>query len=1178
MLSDIKPDFPTANKVVNNVSEAYVTLKGNHSNVTCRFNADASLPEQGRPSTVWKVRKVFTKTQMNILDPDELRNEIAARLGQSTANIKRGNYTISKAPYYWVDAKIKGTPGTGNGGVGQRIQLQPFSGGSAFNISPYGFRAGMLVHKMTAGYASIAQANSKDVYGYCFHMEAANSLDVDLTESATFSADDLVRLFIPIRAGDIVHVDNVVGDVNGSHVITEITYSEMPAPTSQIQSIGQNEVKVGSIQKRTIWQNVTGAAADAVETAAPHQNPPKSTQLASFDGTFSYPANNRIEWTAGTLQTSDQTAYQIVASGTGSTSGTSDATHGLGSNGMVGTNKYVVYVDPEGENPDTNAYHIKTILIGSYAQDRDNIRLGSAMAGVNKPSFWFDGNLVSDGTPGLVEGDTIIHNETMTTALLKKGARAWTTDLEIKGTAFNAITWDNGTADTNATLTFANGDTVTINTGAATGIAAGTHYLYLNGVTGAIAPSLTTTHGTAIGDAKILLATVTVTSATDGDKPTIFPFTGKKPTLSAVVLAADLIIADHIRTRTITADRMVTQTLTANEIAANTITANEIAANTIGTNRLTVAARTEISEKTKTHVGTSAPSGPRLNDIWFDTGPDPVVIKVYDGSSWVIRNQNSEEVEPGNKITQITGAGTTPTSSTGSPQTLGDRVINITDFLEWSWDTNISGSNKWRGVIVADAINNATTTIDGGFINTQKIVLNDGGASNTIFATGGVTGTANPPPTNPGARIEMDYTGLYGYSSSGTSNKQFYLLSSNGKAYFGAGAVVADSSGLTITNNATDGNFSTSSLMQFKVGGNLKGYIRPFTSPDNMLAIGTIDDGTLRLGSPPGGGGGNSNSPNTESIQLHAQYIGIQCGATGLKYYSFPSSGPSVNEVLACSIVTTGQTISGESSQTIYTLDWVAGGTTYTAGTGLTLSGTTFNVDSHNHSGVYADASHGGHGGEANQNAFGVIGADVGESLINAGSESAQFNVMGGTDIDVETSGNTLTVSYTGSGGGGHTHSSSLDVAADDITCSAITMSGTLHSTSTAVRFSNLNQYTQTYDIKMDGSGYLYKYPSSERFKENIIDLDFDSSKIYDLLPRTFKWKDAEQAGIPVVGQIDFGYIAEEVHEILPQLVGYDNFEDGDNLPASVHYNQITVLLVEEMKKLRARIEVLEGN
>ena len=110
------------------------------------------------------------------------------------------------------------------------------------------------------------------------------------------------------------------------------------------------------------------------------------------------------------------------------------------------------------------------------------------------------------------------------------------------------------------------------------------------------------------------------------------------------------------------------------------------------------------------------------------------------------------------------------------------------------------------------------------------------------------------------------------------------------------------------------------------------------------------------------------------------------------------------------------------------------------------------------------------------------------------------------------------------------------------------------------------------------GSSALSLTEVSSSFVSLPTDLDFDSSKIYDLLPRTFKWMDAEQAGIPVVGQIDFGYLAEEVHEILPQLVGYDNFEDGDNLPASVHYNQITVLLVEEMKKLRARIEVLEGN
>jgi hypothetical protein len=101
---------------------------------------------------------------------------------------------------------------------------------------------------------------------------------------------------------------------------------------------------------------------------------------------------------------------------------------------------------------------------------------------------------------------------------------------------------------------------------------------------------------------------------------------------------------------------------------------------------------------------------------------------------------------------------------------------------------------------------------------------------------------------------------------------------------------------------------------------------------------------------------------------------------------------------------------------------------------------------------------------------------------------------------------------------------------------------------------------------------------SSRRYKENIIDLDVDSSKIYSLVPRTFKWRDFLENETTIVGRTDFGYIAEEVHEVFPELVGYGDFEDGDNLPASVYYNQISILLVEEIKKLRARIEVLEGN
>ena len=50
--------------------------------------------------------------------------------------------------------------------------------------------------------------------------------------------------------------------------------------------------------------------------------------------------------------------------------------------------------------------------------------------------------------------------------------------------------------------------------------------------------------------------------------------------------------------------------------------------------------------------------------------------------------------------------------------------------------------------------------------------------------------------------------------------------------------------------------------------------------------------------------------------------------------------------------------------------------------------------------------------------------------------------------------------------------------------------------------------------------------------------------------------------------------IAEEVHAILPALVTLDS----DSQPEGVKYAKIPILLLEEIKKLKARIEVLENN
>ena len=97
----------------------------------------------------------------------------------------------------------------------------------------------------------------------------------------------------------------------------------------------------------------------------------------------------------------------------------------------------------------------------------------------------------------------------------------------------------------------------------------------------------------------------------------------------------------------------------------------------------------------------------------------------------------------------------------------------------------------------------------------------------------------------------------------------------------------------------------------------------------------------------------------------------------------------------------------------------------------------------------------------------------------------------------------------------------------------------------------------------------MVRAASSARFKDNIRDLEIDTSKVWDLKPRSFEWKGD--------GTTAFGLIAEEVDEIIPGLVAKYAHGDSDEIrPQSVHYKFLSVLLLAEMKELKARIEELE--
>lgn len=100
------------------------------------------------------------------------------------------------------------------------------------------------------------------------------------------------------------------------------------------------------------------------------------------------------------------------------------------------------------------------------------------------------------------------------------------------------------------------------------------------------------------------------------------------------------------------------------------------------------------------------------------------------------------------------------------------------------------------------------------------------------------------------------------------------------------------------------------------------------------------------------------------------------------------------------------------------------------------------------------------------------------------------------------------------------------------------------------------------YDIIGGGVGYQ---SSSLRFKENVINLDFDTNALFALDARVFDWKDS--------GRNDVGFIAEEVAAFDERLA----VSDGQGGFISMHYDKMTVYLFKVVKDLHAKVEELEA-
>lgn len=177
------------------------------------------------------------------------------------------------------------------------------------------------------------------------------------------------------------------------------------------------------------------------------------------------------------------------------------------------------------------------------------------------------------------------------------------------------------------------------------------------------------------------------------------------------------------------------------------------------------------------------------------------------------------------------------------------------------------------------------------------------------------------------------------------------------------------------------------------------------------------------------------------------------------------------------------------------------------------------------------------------------------------------------------TSGGSITlgsVTLDGSSGLGVTASNTSFSGGINITRSGSTKfevdtSGNMEIVGSTFYMPNIRTGSYAANVRWDTDyGYFYRSTSSKRYKHDISDLS-GWERIYNLRPVHFVGNEDESE------RLQCGFIAEEVYDVMPELVDLMKNENDENIPESVFYERLTAPIVRALQDINQRLERLEG-
>lgn len=200
-----------------------------------------------------------------------------------------------------------------------------------------------------------------------------------------------------------------------------------------------------------------------------------------------------------------------------------------------------------------------------------------------------------------------------------------------------------------------------------------------------------------------------------------------------------------------------------------------------------------------------------------------------------------------------------------------------------------------------------------------------------------------------------------------------------------------------------------------------------------------------------------------------------------------------------------------------------------------------------------------------------VSGSDA---AIPSVSTTADFTIDAGGDIILDADGPDVVLKDGGTSFGSFKRASSDFIIKAETADKDILFKGTDGSTTITAFQLDMSESGDAYfnnDISgstIRASGDVIAFNSSdERFKDNIKPISEPLWKLSKIGGYTFDWNDNQD----VYKGHDVGVIAQEIHKVLPEVVGEKN--DGY---LGVKYEKIVPLLIESIKELKQEVDEIK--